>query len=82
MDEDVKLNSIVEVVGFLANDPFQAPVEDGGDFEMDDGVSKLPPSLVPRIHVVGVKHLDGSYIVPAIPAKCEYLKNLKYLGKR
>nr|XP_018907944.1 PREDICTED: mini-chromosome maintenance complex-binding protein [Bemisia tabaci] len=68
MDEDVKLNSIVEVVGFLANDPFQAPVEDGGDFEMDDGVSKLPPSLVPRIHVVGVKHLDGSYIVPAIPA--------------
>nr|CAD7594676.1 unnamed protein product [Timema genevievae] len=54
--EDLCLNDVVEVLGFLATEPL---VEETGDDMMDVETSahNLPGSLVPRIHCIAVRKI-------------------------
>ncbi|KAH9629340.1 hypothetical protein HF086_017715 [Spodoptera exigua] len=65
--ENVKLNEMIEVVGFLSVDPalsgeFQPEKDPLLDPETESEVETIthnpPPSLVPRLHAVYVKKLD------------------------
>ncbi|CAG2069026.1 unnamed protein product [Timema podura] len=54
--ENLCLNDVVEVLGFLATEPL---VEETGDDMMDVETSahNLPGSLVPRIHCIAVRKI-------------------------
>ncbi|CAK1586470.1 unnamed protein product [Parnassius mnemosyne] len=65
--ENLKINDMIEVVGFLSVDPilsgeFQPEknsfLEPEGDTDVEIITHNPPPSLVPRLHAVYVKKLD------------------------
>lgn len=68
--DDLILNTVVEVIGFLSVDP----VLDGSNHELNDfdeitevQATNPPPSLIPRIHVVSMEPLKHSN--PLVPQK-------------
>lgn len=65
--ENVKLNDMIEVIGFLSVDPalsgeFQSEKDPLLDPQTESDVETIthnpPPSLVPRLHAVYVKKLE------------------------
>ena len=65
--ENIKLNDMIEVIGFLSVDPalsgeFQPEKDPLIDPQAESDVETIthnpPPSLVPRLHAVYVKKLD------------------------
>lgn len=54
----LKLNQVVELIGVLSLDPWEADFDDPDDpFGMDRLIIP-PPSLLPRLHVLRVNHLE------------------------
>ncbi|KAL4706219.1 hypothetical protein ACJJTC_018403 [Scirpophaga incertulas] len=77
-NDDLKLNDMIEVVGFLSVDPalsgeFQTEKDTLLDPEIENEVESVthnpPPSLVPRLHAVYVKKLQ--HCNPLIPEKVD-----------
>lgn len=53
--DDIKMNDMVEIVGFLSLDPnlsIVSSIEDDDDRAMETQTHNPPPSLIPRIHCV------------------------------
>ncbi|XP_029047790.1 mini-chromosome maintenance complex-binding protein [Osmia bicornis bicornis] len=79
-DTSLKLNEIIEVVGFISLDPFLSTIYDGEDETMtkaEMNVHHPPASLVPRLHAIKIIHLHEQTVenAPQIMSKAELIKN-------
>lgn len=79
-DTSLKLNEIIEVVGFISLDPFLSTIyneEDEIMTEAEMNIHHPPASLVPRLHAIKVIHLDKQRVedAPQIISKAELIKN-------
>ncbi|XP_076398019.1 mini-chromosome maintenance complex-binding protein [Megachile rotundata] len=79
-DVSLKLNEIIEVVGFISLDPLLTTIHDGEDGTMTEAETNVhhpPASLVPRLHAVKVIHLNKQKVKngPEIISKAELIRN-------
>ncbi|XP_019886689.2 mini-chromosome maintenance complex-binding protein isoform X2 [Ooceraea biroi] len=74
----LKLNQVIDVIGFVSLDPTLGTVHDSEDEMNDAEVSthNPPPSLVPRLHAVRINQLGKSEIpnAPEIVSKAQLIR--------
>ena len=71
----LKIGSVVEVIGVLGTDPALAPLSYHGDDQQLDTAAERkahypPPSLVPRLHAISVRHLP--HCNPLLPPRLAF----------
>ncbi|KAK4877050.1 hypothetical protein RN001_009556 [Aquatica leii] len=79
--EKIKLNDVVEVVGFLSVDPILTDFncEDDCVNEMEIQTHNPPPSLIPRVHCVSIKKVPHSN--PLLDANVLNADRIRYIKK-
>ncbi|XP_044735923.1 mini-chromosome maintenance complex-binding protein [Chrysoperla carnea] len=67
----IKINEMIETVGFLAVSPLPTnpTTSDDGTVDMENQVMNPPPSLIPRIHSIVIKRITHDN--PLLPTKLE-----------
>lgn len=74
----LKLNQIIEVIGFISLDPLLNVIDDldGIMTEAEITVHHPPASLVPQLHAIKIIHSNKDIkIVPQVMSKVELIRN-------
>ena len=78
-DTALKLNEIIEIIGFISLDPLLSAIHDTDETmtEAEMNVHHPPASLVPRIHAVKIIHLSKQKIpnAPEIMSKAQLIRS-------
>lgn len=76
--DQIHLNSIIEVVGFLSVEPILMDFDEEFDNQMEIQTHNPPPSLVPRIHCVKWKKMvHNNPLLNQVNLEKEKMANLK-----
>lgn len=78
-DPTLKLNEIIEVIGFVSLDPLLSTIHDSDETMTEDemNVHHPPASLVPRLHAVKIISLSKQEIknAPEIISKAQLIRS-------